>query len=333
MDNATIDKKISIIIPTAPGNYPKGILSSLEKVEYPKNLMEIIIVEGKQPAHQRNEAIRRASNDTLLFFDDDVTLKPDIIKHLVKHFVDKKVAVVGGPNLTPSSDSRIQRYFGYAMSCPWVSGQMSNRYKNAGEVREADEKDLILCNLSARKSVLEKEGNFKECLWPNEENELFVRLSSRGYKLIYEPEAIVYHSRRSNLKSFIKQLFGYGRGRAEQILIQPSSLQSIFLIPSLLLLYTLSIPIIGLLPSLSFIQRLIYSTPLALYILYSLFGALETSLKEGEPAAVLWLIAIFPTVHYSYGLGFLKGFFNKVFRNQRKDLTSVKVTVLEPSKP
>lgn len=299
---------ISIIIPVGPNKSADSVIASLNRLDYSKKEIEILIVEGTQPAKQRNEAIAKANGEVVFFFDDDVTVEPDIIKKMLRHFEDNKVAVVGGPNLTPNSDSFIQKCFGYIMESSFGTAGMHNRYKAGGIAREATERDLILCNLSARKSVLEKEGAFVESLYPNEENELFNRLQAKGHKLIYDPEAIVYHSRRSSVKAFIKQNFNYGRGRMEQTLIQPSSFNILFVAPTLFTSYLLLLPLI---------KDKIYLIPIFLYLLFSLAIGIKISWSNKDIRLLPLLPWMFSLVHVPYGLGFVYGLFSSKNNNRR----------------
>lgn len=313
--------KITIIIPVGPNRSTETIIKSLNKLGYPKEDIEILVVEGIQPAKQRNEAIAKANGEILFFFDDDVTVGPDTIKKMLRYYEDNKVAVVGGPNLTPSSDFFLQKCFGYAMESSFGAAGMRNRYKATGRAREATEKDLILCNLSARKSVLEKEGAFIESLYPNEENELFNRLQTKKYKLIYEPEAIVYHSRRSSVKAFIKQNFNYGRGRMEQTLIQPSSFKTLFAIPAIFTFYLFLIPVI---------KSELYLLPLFLYMALSFAATVKILWARKNPKLLPVLPWIFFLIHVPYGLGFIYGLFNR-HNGKNKKNTRIKIKEVQLS--
>lgn len=300
--------KITIIIPIGPNKNAESIISSLRELDYPKEDIEILIVKGLQPAKQRNEAIKKSNGDIIFFFDDDVIVESDIIKKMLKHYENNSVAVVGGPNLTPESNSFIQKCFGYVMESYFGTSYTCSRFKATGKAREANETDLILCNLSVRKSILEKEGSFIENLYPNEENELLSRLQAKGYKLIYDPTAIVYHNRRSSIKAFAKQNFNYGRGRMEQILIQSYSFKTLFVIPTIFALYLISIPIV---------QNKFYLIPLLLYILFSLIAAVKISWAKRNPKLLIVLPWMFFLVHVPYGLGFIYGLFSSMSSAKR----------------
>jgi succinoglycan biosynthesis protein ExoA len=321
---------ITIIIPVGPNRSCKTVLDSIRNLDYPKEKMEVIIAEGRQPARQRNEAIKIAKGSLLYFFDDDVILKPDIIKRMLGFYKNPEITMVGGPNLTPETDSFLQKCFGYSMSSFFATAQMSSRYKSAGHEREATEKNLICCNVSGQAMVL-RNNLFNETLWPCEENELLNRLHSKGYKFIFDPQSIVYHSRRSSLGKFIKQNFGYGRGRVEQLLIQPSTFEFIFLTPPLFVFYLMSLGI-------GFVSRafpmsflLPFSIPFFAYCTINIFVSLWTACAAKKAMAFPLLPSIFFLIHIPYGLGMIYGFFHHFF-NHKKPCLDVKLRWIDITK-
>jgi len=236
--------KVSFILPIGPNVNADICINSLKKLEYPKKLLEVIVAEGRSPSLQRNLACEKATGSIVYFVDDDVEVDPKALEYILKYYEDEDVSIVGGPMVTPVYDPLIARCFGYTMETFIGAASMRYRFKPLGDAGEADETHLVLCNLSCRRDTYLKEGGLRVDLYPNEENEFFNRLSEKGYKMIYEPKALVNHSRASTILGVIKKNLGYGRGRMEQLLIQPSCFRPVFLIPTLFLTYLLSIPYI-----------------------------------------------------------------------------------------
>jgi len=129
------------------------------------------------------------------------------------------VAIVGGPNVSPEFDTFLQKAFDAVQTSWFGSYTVRARYQPIGVLRDASEKELILCNMSMRKSVFLAFRGFDTRLYPNEENELMNRIKAGGYRLLYQPAAIVQRSRRDSLLAFLKQNYTYGRGRMEQMLV------------------------------------------------------------------------------------------------------------------
>ena len=105
-------------------------------------------------------------------------------------------------------------------------------------------------------------GGFNELLYPNEENALMDDLQKRG-KLLYDPELFVYRRPRRSLKSFVKMLLNYGRGRAEQFRLKPTVGSAPNFVPPLFCVYLLALPLLWLpLKCLSLLPLAVYGVAL-----------------------------------------------------------------------
>lgn len=298
--------KVSIIIPVRPGRTANAI-KCISLLDYPHERLEVFVSEGPQPSRQRNEAVKKADGDIIYFLDDDSCPVKDALKRIVEHFGDEKVAAVGGPSITPERDTLLQRSFGTALGSLFGGFSIRNRYRSVGKTRVSSENELILCNLAFRKSVFIEEGGLNERLYPNEENELLNRLQEKGNKLIHDPSAYVLRSQRKTLTDFIRQMLFYGRGRAEQTIVSPSSFRSSHIVPALFLLYLAS--------SLIFLNRF-YLIPLGCYIIMNLLSSAWCGLKEKEWRFIYTLPPVYFLIHTCYGggmvWGFLKGMTGKI---------------------
>ncbi|WP_240732170.1 glycosyltransferase family 2 protein [Geobacter sp. FeAm09] len=106
---------ISIIIPVKPG-FSVTAAQRLAAVEYPRDRYEIIVAEGYSPSRQRNRAAAQARGEIVCFLDDDSLTAPDFLTTVAKHYENPQVTAVGGPSLTPASDSILQRSIGAALA-------------------------------------------------------------------------------------------------------------------------------------------------------------------------------------------------------------------------
>lgn len=295
---------VSIIIPVKPGGRVKA-LECVKWLDYPVERLEVFVSEGNQPSRQRNEAAAKAKGEILYFLDDDSCPVPDALKRMVGHFEDEKVAVVGGPSITPEVDTLFQRSFGAVLGSLLGGFSIRNRYRRVGEARVSSENELILCNLAFRKSAFIEEGGLNEGLYPNEENELMNRLQKNGNKLIHDPDAYVLRSQRNTLRAFVKQMLNYGRGRAEQTLVSPSSFRLSHLVPTMFLLYLLST---------LFSKNLLYLVPLGCYLLINLSSSIYCSLKRKEWRFLYLLPSLYLIMHICYGAGMIWGGFRGLIR-------------------
>jgi cellulose synthase/poly-beta-1,6-N-acetylglucosamine synthase-like glycosyltransferase len=308
------DKTISVIIPVEPDGNINKAMDALHKIDYPQELVEIIVARGRNPSVQRNTALRYAHGEIVYFLDSDSIADRQLFKIVANYYNDlnavhNKIAGIGGPSITPGSDTLLQKCFGYVLGSLLTGLKSRCRYRSMGPVREAGEEELILCNLSIRKKVLEEEGGFNERLYPNEENELINRLREKGYRFIYHPEAIVYRSQRRTIAKYIKQIFCYGRGRAEQMLIVPSNLNIPRFAPLIFCGYLISMILI---------RNPVYFSVLYLYLILIIASTISIMIRESQPLVIRILPGLFFVTHVCYGLGLFWGFVKTLFKHKRK---------------
>jgi succinoglycan biosynthesis protein ExoA len=305
-------KTISIIIPVKPGGEVKA-LDALQKLDYPVEAVEILVAEGRCPSRQRNTAATAAEGEIICFLDDDSMVDDRFLHRIAAHFDDPAIAVVGGPSLTPATDPPLQQGFGLALGSLFGSGGVRNRYRQSGSLRKAADNELILCNLSMRREVFLAYGGFDERLYPNEENELLERINKDGLTLLHDPEQIAYRSQRPNLTAFVRQIFGYGRGRARQTLISRNCGVA-NLVPAAFLLYLCALP---------FADKPVYYLPLLCYLGMALCSAFSESVRRGMPGLAPLLFCLFPIQHLSYGAGLLWEFATFRFRKMAPQSSEV----------
>jgi GT2 family glycosyltransferase len=320
---------ISIILPRKADGSAETAIQAILSSDYPQHLLEILEVVGESPSRQRNTAAQAAKGEILYFLDNDSLVTPTLFSRVIKYYAESfgmqhasrpkgdhspsqehndfpGLAGVGGPNLTPSTDNFLQKTFGYALASPFAHFSMCARYKPTGEMRYAGEKELILCNLSVRREIFLQEGGFDESMYPNEENEFINRLVEKGYRFLYDPDAYVYRSRRHQFLDFMKQLSHYGRGRADQIVVEGLSLRSlIFFMPFGLLVYLLLLA--GF--SVAGISAWWQYPPFLLYAALGMHSAFQYAIHERNPALALILPLSFLGMHLSHGVGLIFGFF------------------------
>ena len=310
------DPTISVILPRRADDSCEQTIQAVRRADYPPERLEIIEALGESPSKQRNAAAQAASGEILYFLDNDSIVTPTLFSRVAKYYRGAQQAAglsaeapelagVGGPNVTPPTDNFLQKTFGYALASPFAHFTMCARYKPTGKMRYAGEKELILCNLSIRRAIFLREGGFNEAMYPNEENEFINRLVVKGYKFLYDPDALLYRSRRNRFWGFIRQLFNYGGGRADQIRVEGLSWAGLlFFLPLGLLTYLL------LLPAVNGAAGFIWWTwlPLILYAALSLLSACQCARAERRPALLGILPLWYLLMHLAYGVGLLHGF-------------------------
>jgi succinoglycan biosynthesis protein ExoA len=292
---------VTLIVPTRPGQVDVAAVTAGRALDYPSELVETIVARGQQPAVQRNAALQAARGEIIYFLDDDSIPPPQNLRRAVAHFARPEVHMVGGPNVCPADAPFLEQVFAVALSS-WLAFLSSRaRYSPVGRVRESGEKELILCNLLARRDAVLACGGFDEALYPNEENALMDALQQRGGKLIYDPGLVVYRRPRPTLKAFVKMLLNYGRGRAEQFRLHPTPGSALNFVPPLFCLYLVVGPWFGRLGL----------APLVVYALAVLGQTVVSMMTKGIGKSILAMPLISLT-HVFYGLGFWRGLFTSL---------------------
>lgn len=296
----------TIIIPVKPAGVVRALERLRHSVDYPAERFEVLVAEGRKPSRQRNLAAAEATGEVLYFLDDDSLTEPGFLQRAARHFADPSVAVVGGPSLTPGTDTLFQRAVGIALASPLGGGGARNRYRAAGTARATSERELILCNLAFRKEIFVTMGGLDERLYPNEENELLDRIAQAGLGLRHDPELAVQRSQRPTLRAFFRQFCGYGRGRGEQTRI--AGMRSVVdFLPTLFLAYLLLLPLLPWRPAL---------LPLCIYGAVAAVSSLAGAAGKRLFSAIPWLMILYPSLHLCYGFGFAKGLLFPRFAQQ-----------------
>jgi len=308
----------SIIIPVKPGGQVAA-LAALRRLDFPVEAYEVLVTEGCRPSVQRNRAAEQASGELLYFLDDDSLVNADALSHIADAMRDPTVAVIGGPSVTPVTDTPFQRSISYALQSLLGGGGVRTRYRALGVRRRTDERELILCNLCFRRDLFLKHGGLDERLYPNEENELLDRLQAAGQIFLHDPQLAVQRSQRSTVRAFLRQMYGYGLGRGEQTRIS-RRLPLAALIPPLFFLYVLS---------LTFVHAWWYFLPLWLYLLLVLAAAGSTLLEQSVPGIGIRMIAIIPVMHLCYGAGIIIGTLAPRFRQGQSVPCQVAIRVVK----
>jgi len=294
--------EVTVLIAARPEQAEIAAVTASRALDYPSDKLEILVARGKQPSVQRNAGMKAAQFELIYFLDDDSVPRPENLRLAVSHFRNPDVKIVGGPNLCPPDAPALEQIFALVLASWLAFGPSRARYAPVGEARESSEKELILCNLMARRQALLDLGGFNEALYPNEENALMDELQKRGGKLIYDPKFTVRRRPRPTLKSFAKMAMTYGRGRAEQFRLHPTFGSVLNFVPPLFCVY------LALLLPVFFVAGKAVFIPLAFYVVLVLLqGAVLAACGGGILG--LGAIPIIVMTQILYGVGIWRGMF------------------------
>jgi cellulose synthase/poly-beta-1,6-N-acetylglucosamine synthase-like glycosyltransferase len=265
--------------------------------------VKMLVTDKLGQAYKKDLGVAHASGEFCAFIDDDAYPSKDWIKNAVKYFNEPDVVAVGGPGITPPSDSLMQRASGLIYSLPIGSGKFSYRYV-AKETDKVDE--LPGYNLFVRKSFLKEVGGINVKYRSGEDSILSHRIVEQGKKFRYAPDVTVYHHRRPLFISHLKQVSNYAlhRGYFAKKHSKTSAKLS-YMLPSILLIAIVAWSLLSMLvPVLRpLLMMLIFG-----YFASSFASALLTSRSLKLSALTSVGVAL---THLTYGIFFLKGLFTK----------------------
>jgi GT2 family glycosyltransferase len=289
-------------------NFEIIILPDNKEDVYPDGI-KLIPTGNCGPSHKRDIALNHAKGEIIAFLDDDAYPVKDWLKNTVRYFEDEKVAAVGGPAVTPPSNSILQKASGLVYSSFICGGNLAYRYIPQAE-REVD--DYPSCNLIVRKSILEQLGGFDTKFWPGEDTKLCLEITKKlNKKIIYSPDILVYHHRRPLFTSHLKQVFSYALHRGYFVKRFPeTSLRLTYFIPSIF--------VFGLMIGLIFalfdpVFRNIYLFSLGFYLICVFWSVLKGENLKIKIAA-FWGIIL---THIYYGIGFVVGLMSKRLKEEQ----------------
>jgi cellulose synthase/poly-beta-1,6-N-acetylglucosamine synthase-like glycosyltransferase len=314
--------RVTVLIAARPEQAEIAAVTASRALDYPADRLEIVVARGQQPSVQRNAGMKAARGDLIYFLDDDSLPEPGNLRRAVSHFKHPDVKIVGGPNLCPPEAPGLEQVFALVLASWLAFGPSRARYACVGEAREAGEKELILCNLMARRQAMLDLGGFNEALYPNEENALMDELQKRGGKLIYDPHFIVRRRPRPTLKAFAKMVLTYGRGRAEQFRLHPTPGSALNFVPPLFCLY-----LALLLPGLFAADKMVL-VPLAFYGVVVLLQAAVLAAGAGG-ARSLRAVPLIVLTHILYGVGFWRGLVTTLKTDGQGPATPVELETMD----
>ena len=214
---------ISIVIPSRnEESYIGKCLGSIIASDYPKEKMEIFIVDGMSEDKTReivrkysktlsfieildnpkkifavanNIGIKNAKGNFIILLSAHATYSKNYLKECVKYLLENKnVDSVGGVMKSlPSKNTLIAKAIALSMA-----GRFGKGREAPSEVKEADS----VFSACYRKEVFNKIGLFNENLERSSDMDLNLRLTRAGGKIHLIPDTTSFYYARANLKDF-----------------------------------------------------------------------------------------------------------------------------------
>lgn len=196
----------SVIVPAY--NAEKTVdrcLSSLLNQSIPKKSYEVILVDdgsidgtaeiakafpvkylrqsNSGPASARNNGVKAAKGEIILFTDSDCVPRNDWIKEMVKPFKDPEVMAVKGSYKTEQK----------SLTARFAQIEFEERFEMLKRAESIDMVDTY--SAAYRRAVFLSMGGFDPSfpVANNEDTDLSYKMSGAGHKMVFNPDAIVFH--------------------------------------------------------------------------------------------------------------------------------------------
>jgi cellulose synthase/poly-beta-1,6-N-acetylglucosamine synthase-like glycosyltransferase len=318
---------VSIVVPLLnEGPYIERLARSLLDQTYPSERYEILMADGgstddtlerlrrldegdrirtldnpgRTAPAALNVLIAAARGDVITRVDAHSYVAPDYLERIVAVMEETGEAVVGGP-VRMEADTPFRRALVEALYAPVGAGSVPYRTLRARSFVETIQTG------SFRREVFERVGLWDESLAVVEDLDMNTRIQDAGFRLLLDPSIRFWYFPRPGLRALWKQIHTVGRVKAWILDKHPAIFKWKYVVPSafvLALALSLAALALGLATGLGEMTLAGALLP-TVYVAVVAGFALSRIPRIGTLAVLL--LAILPTMHVGYGLGFLRG--------------------------
>jgi lipopolysaccharide/colanic/teichoic acid biosynthesis glycosyltransferase/glycosyltransferase involved in cell wall biosynthesis len=165
----------------------------------------VVRQERAGPAAARNAGIRVANGEIVCFTDADCQPTADWLAQMTIPFANPDIVGCKGIYATRQR-SLVARF-------------VQIEYEDKYDLLRGQERIDFIDTYSAayRRAVLQANGGFDERFPYLEDQELSFRLAARGYHMVFQPAAVVYHQHSSTLAAYLTKKFKIGYWKAQVV--------------------------------------------------------------------------------------------------------------------
>ena len=316
---------VSILVPVRnEARYVERCLTSVFAQDYPKYQIEILVSDGMSADRTReivtsfqdrhpnlhlldnpgritptalNTALLYAQGEIIVRVDGHCQIAPDYIRRCVEHLLNDGVDGVGGAVVTVG-ETFLAQAIAAAMSSPFGVGNSA--------FRTVSDKTIPVDSVpfpAYTRAIIERAGLYDEELVRNQDDEYNYRLRKLGARILLAADVHSTYYSRSTFRSLWKQFFQYGFWKVRVLQKHPRQMRPRQFIPPAFVATLLGS---GLLALWTHQGRYLLALVAGMYIFANLIVSARTAANMSWKYLPLLFIA-FPTLHISYGLGFLAG--------------------------
>jgi glycosyltransferase involved in cell wall biosynthesis len=319
---------VSAIVPCLnEERFISACLDSIIANDYPKDRMEILVVDGgssdktkdiikiyasknsylklldnprKITPAAMNVGIKNSKGEIIIKMDAHSLYQKDYISKCVSHMLESGAENVGGILKTiPFANDLPSEAIAICLSHPFGAGMSDFRTGSGGPQKT----DAVAFGCY-KKKTLESVGGFNENLAKTEDLELNSRIKKAGGEIMLFPDIVAYYYPTSNtLKKFFRHNFSDGFWLTYPIKFNFFALSLKRLIPAFFVFF---LSAFLLLSPLSFLARLFVDFILGSYLFLSLLFSAQIAVRKGAKYFFA-MPAVFVCRHVGYGAGSLWG--------------------------
>ena len=278
---------VEIILALGPSRDQTNVIA--EELAARDSRIKLVMNPTGKTAAGLNLAIAASQNPVIVRVDGHAKI-PDNYLSLAVSILRESSAVNVGGIMAAEGVTKFEIAVSRAMRS--ALGVGASRFHTGGEAGEVDTVYLG----AFRREAVNAVGGFDERYTRAQDWELNHRLRKNGGKIYFDPRLQVTYRPRPNLSKLAKQYFQYGRWRRVVSRSHPGTVNLRYLAPPLTLLGTVASLILGLL------IHSIFFLPAAVYGIFLLISSILIAKSARE---VVSLLAIIPTMHFSWGAGFI----------------------------
>jgi len=295
--NQNYSGQLEIILALGPSKDQTNVIAQ----ELAKD-QRIKLVENPsgRTASALNSAIKNSNFEIIVRLDGHAIVDSNYIKNAVKTLVESGADNVGGL-MKAEGTNAFEKSVAAAMTSKFGVGNAP--FHVGGKSGEVDTVYLG----TFRKSALERVGYFDESFIRAQDWEMNYRIRKTGGRIWFNPELVVSYRPRKNLLQLAKQYFEYGQWRKQVTKTYPETVSMRYLAPPItvsgliagfIMILFSKILDIGWL-QVGWLAPIVYLSVIVLA--FSIIGSKLGLLSR------LYLLLVLPTMHLSWGVGFLKG--------------------------
>jgi glycosyltransferase involved in cell wall biosynthesis len=330
---------VSVIVPCY--NEEKNIgflLAALNQQTYPKELFEIIIIDGQSidntvavinsekekypeliiklvPNPKKNIpaalniGIRNSSGEIIIRMDAHSIPDSSYIEICVQDLKNDLGANVGGRwIIIPGSESKMGQCISLAASHPFGVGDAKYRYSS-----EPGYVDTVPYGAFFR-TLIDEIGFFNEDLLANEDYEFNVRIRNSGKKIYFDPRIKTQYIARDSIKNLSIQYWRYGYWKFRMLTKYPGTLRWRQAIPPVFVTGIILMTVMAIFFPIVWIPL---GSIFFLYVLILVFGSLSVIVKKANGFCLLGIPIAIIVMHFSWGLGFLYSFTTGMIKKEK----------------